>query len=59
MVEKSLALAAAKPNLSKDRPSYQLQRVGFFCVDDTSTVKNPIFNRVVALKEDKEKRTLA
>ena len=50
--------AAAKPNLSKDRPAFQFQRVGFFCVDDASSAKKPIFNRVVSLKEDKEKKAL-
>jgi hypothetical protein len=31
------------------------QRVGYFCVDETSTKESPIFNRVVALKEDRAK----
>ena len=33
--------------------SFQFQRVGFFCVDKDSTVKAPIFNRIVPLKEGK------
>ena len=58
LVEGCLAQAASKPDYRKDRPAYQFQRVGFFCVDDTSTVKAPVFNRVVALKEDKERKGL-
>ena len=55
MVEPSLAQAALPPNKGKDRPAFQFQRLGFFCVDDTSTKKKPVFNRIVALREDKGK----
>ena len=55
MVEPSLAKGAGKPKMGDNRPAYQFQRVGFFCVDDTSTAKKPVFNRIVALREDKEK----
>ena len=58
LVEKSLAVDAAPPNRTQNRPAFQFQRIGFFCVDDTSTSKRPVFNRIVALKEDKEKKTL-
>lgn len=56
LVEKALAEAAVPPDRSKDRPAFQFQRLGFFCVDTSSTAAEPIFNRVVALKEDKEKK---
>lgn len=58
LVEKALAEAAGPPDRSKDRPAFQFQRLGFFCVDTTSTAAEPIFNRVVALKEDKEKKAV-
>jgi len=58
LVEPCLAKEAKRPKIAKDRPSFQFQRVGFFCVDDDSTEKAPVFNRIVALKEDKEKKTL-
>ena len=32
-----------------------LLHAGYFCVDSDSTASSPVFNRVVALKEDKEK----
>jgi len=38
--------------------SFQFERVGFFCVDKDSTKAAPIFNRVVTLKESKDKKTL-
>lgn len=57
-VEPCLAKEAATPALIKDRPAFQFQRVGFFCVDDESTAKKPVFNRIVALREDKEKKGL-
>ena len=58
-VEASLAKAAAPPARGKTRPAFQFQRVGFFCVDDDSTVKKPVFNRIVALKEDTTRKALA
>ena len=52
----SFTLAAeAGPPPRLDRPTFQFQRTGFFCVDSDSTKKKPVFNRVVALREDKEK----
>ena len=57
-VEPALAKAAGKPDITKDRPAFQFQRVGFFCVDDTSTPKAPVFNRIVSLKEDKDRKAL-
>ena len=59
LVEPSLAKAAATPKMGDNRPAFQFQRVGFFCVDDTSTAKKPVFNRIVALKEDKSAKALA
>jgi len=53
-VETALAEAAAPPP-SHTRPTFQFQRLGYFCVDSDSTAAVPVFNRVVALKEDKEK----
>ena len=53
-LEGSLHLhSAAGPTVA-----FQFQRVGFFCVDDTSTVKKPVFNRIVALKEEKARKAL-
>uniref|UniRef100_A0A7S4BY38 tRNA synthetases class I (E and Q) anti-codon binding domain-containing protein n=1 Tax=Chrysotila carterae TaxID=13221 RepID=A0A7S4BY38_CHRCT len=57
MVEPDLAAAAAPPHRHL-RPTFQFQRTGYFAVDSDSTVEKPVFNRVVALKEDKEKKTL-
>jgi glutaminyl-tRNA synthetase len=58
LIEPALAAAAAPPAKGKNRPAFQFQRVGFFCVDDESTVAKPVFNRIVALKEDRERRAL-
>ena len=55
LVEPCLAAEAKAPDTGLNRPAFQFQRVGFFCVDDTSTSEKPVFNRVVALREDKEK----
>lgn len=55
-VEPSLAADAKPPKAAV--PTFQFQRVGFFAVDSDSTPKKPVFNRVVALKEDKEKGKL-
>ena len=59
MVERALmepALrAACGPASGHSRPTFQFQRTGYFCVDDSSSVERPVFNRVVALKEDKTK----
>ena len=43
-----------------DKPgtSFQFERVGFFAVDKDSTKAKPIFNRVVTLKESKDKKSL-
>ena len=54
LAEPTLA-AEAGPPPRLDRPTFQFQRTGFFCVDSDSTKKKPVFNRVVALREDKEK----
>ena len=51
--------AEAGPPPRLDRPTFQFQRTGFFCVDSDSTKKKPVFNRVVALREDKEKQAQA
>ena len=59
MLEPCMKAAAAPPDHTKNRPAFQLQRVGFFCVDDSSTSEKPVFNRIVALKEDKEKKAIA
>ena len=58
LVEPCLAPEAAKPKMVIDRPVFQFQRVGFFCIDNDSSETAPIFNRIVALKEDKEKKGL-
>jgi len=56
VVERDLAQAAGPPARSADRPAFQFQRLGFFCVDTDSTAEAPVFNRIVPLKEDKEKK---
>ena len=58
LVEPALAKACGKPVSGADRPAFQFQRVGFFCVDDDSSAKKPVFNRVVSLKEDKERKAM-
>ena len=57
LVEPALRAEATAP-AKGDRPAFQFQRQGYFCVDLESTRAAPVFNRVVALKEDKEKKTL-
>ena len=57
LVEPCLRKEAAPPP-KHTRPSFQFQRVGYFCVDESSTSKAPVFNRVVALKEDREKKSI-
>ena len=47
--------AACGPASGHSRPTFQFQRTGYFCVDDSSSLERPVFNRVVALKEDKTK----
>lgn len=34
----------------ESRKIFQFERVGFFVVDEESTAKNPVMNRIVALK---------
>ncbi|KAL1505024.1 hypothetical protein AB1Y20_008785 [Prymnesium parvum] len=57
LIEPALRKEAAPPP-KHSRPSFQFQRVGYFCVDEDSTCDAPLFNRIVALKEDREKKTL-
>lgn len=49
---------ACAPASGRARPTFQFQRTGYFCVDDSSSIETPIFNRVVALKEDKDARAV-
>ena len=49
--EPSLGDFADKPNTA-----FQFERVGFFAVDNASTKEKPVFNRVVTLKESKDKK---
>ena len=56
LVEPALAAAATPLPRTAARPTFQFQRLGYFCVDTDSTAASPVFNRVVALKEDKAKR---
>ena len=49
---------ACGPATGHTRPSFQFQRLGYFCVDSTSTVEKPVINRIVALKEDREAKNL-
>ena len=39
-----------------DRPTFQFQRTGFFCVDSDSTKKKPVFNRVVSCARTRRSR---
>jgi len=57
LMEPSLR-AACGPASGHSRPTFQFQRTGYFCVDDSSSVERPVFNRVVALKEDKEAKAV-
>ena len=50
MVEPMLKDAAAKPG-----ESFQFLRVGYFTVDKDSTADKPVYNRIVALREAKDK----
>ncbi|MCD6418705.1 glutamine--tRNA ligase/YqeY domain fusion protein [bacterium] len=46
--------ALAEPSLSNVKPGekFQFLRLGYFCVDkDTETLKKPVFNRTVTLKD--------
>jgi len=56
LVEPALRDSAATPAKHK-RPTFQFQRLGYYCVDSDSTIESPVFNRVVALKEDKERKS--
>ena len=57
LMELALRDACAPPS-GRARPTFQFQRTGYFCVDDSSSMETPIINRVVALKEDKEARAI-
>ena len=50
--------AACGPASGHSRPTFQFQRTGYFCVDNSSSIARPVFNRVVALKEDKEAKAV-
>jgi glutaminyl-tRNA synthetase len=41
----------------KMRESVQFERLGFYTVDDDTTERRLVMNRIVSLKEDKEKKT--
>jgi glutaminyl-tRNA synthetase len=43
-----------EPMLSntKSGDKFQFQRIGYFCVDNDSTVTMPVFNRIVSLKDN-------
>jgi glutaminyl-tRNA synthetase len=51
-----------EPELVKDalniHQAFQFERVGYFAVDPDSTRERPVFNRVVTLKESKDKKAL-
>jgi glutaminyl-tRNA synthetase len=42
-----------EPSLAKQPPGsrFQFERQGYFCVDEDSTDKKPVFNRTVTLKD--------
>ena len=44
MIDPALASAAAGQ-------TFQFERLGYFCVDHTSTPAAPVFNRTVTLKD--------
>jgi glutaminyl-tRNA synthetase len=40
----------------KPQERYQFQRLGYFCVDDNSTIEKLIFNRTATLKDFSAKK---
>ena len=57
LIEPALRASCA-PASGHSRATFQFQRTGYFCVDNSSSVDKPVFNRVVALKEDKEAKAV-
>ncbi len=55
-VEASLLSSSSVDASAPNAPCFQFTRLGYFAPDVSSSRKAPVFNRVVALKEDKEKR---
>lgn len=49
-LEASLAEVDSSPGL-KDGIRYQFERLGYFCTDRDSTPANPVFNRIVTLRD--------
>lgn len=47
-----------EPSLKNARPGerFQFMRQGYFCVDEDSTSNNPVFNRIVTLKDSWAKK---
>jgi glutaminyl-tRNA synthetase len=37
---------------TKTGEKFQFQRIGYFCVDNDSTLEKPVFNRIVSLKDN-------
>ena len=54
LLEPSIACMADKPLGFR----FQLQRLGYFTIDRESTLKKPVLNRIVTLRESKDLRTL-
>ena len=51
--------AAGEAKLDEGAPEsvrFQAMRVGYFCLDSDSTDDKIVLNRIVSLKEDKDKR---
>jgi len=50
---KVITTARVEPNLKDVKPldNFQFQRLGYFCVDKTSTAEKLVFNRTVPLKD--------
>ncbi len=48
-----VAEAKLEPSVTGSPPGtrYQLERIGYFCVDPDSSAKRPVFNRTVTLKD--------
>ncbi|MDR6299789.1 glutamine--tRNA ligase/YqeY domain fusion protein [Mesonia maritima] len=42
---------------SKELDQFQFQRIGYFCVDKTSTPEKPVFNRTVTLRDSWAKQS--
>jgi glutaminyl-tRNA synthetase len=49
----SSVVAKCEPSLKDAKPElrYQFERMGYFCLDTTSTAEKPVFNRTISLRD--------